>query len=206
MKLPKRLIAIPMTLVVLTAGCVGVTPGADSILGEAAIELAGAPSATPSAIPSNGIEVTLDMQAELKVSPQSGAGLQIKLEEVEVGRANTLLVIQTASGVLLGTVLLSPGSEPLSIPLTTAVPRAGLLSASLYLDDGDRRFDANSDSLIIDESGAVMRVFFEYQLSSGGASPAPSPSSSSPNPTPSESETLEDENEKEDDSPEPEDG
>lgn len=205
MKLPKRFLALPLVLLAMTSGCVGVTPSANSVLGEAVIELAGAPSPTPSAIPSNGIEVTLDMQAELKVSAQSGTGLQIKLEEVEVGRANTLLVIQTASGMLLGSLLLSPGSEPLSIPLTQVVSRTGLLSATLYLDDGDRNFDSTRDSIIIDEDGAVMRVFFEYQLTSGNQSPTSSPSPSSPTPTPSESESSEDEVETEDDSSAPED-
>lgn len=207
MNLRLKLFGLPLLLVAATSGCVSATPGANSILGETAIELAGAPSQDPSGSASSDAEVTLDLQAELKVSAQAGSGLQVKLEEVRVGRANTMLVIQTPGGLVLGTLLLSPGSEPLSIPLSTAVARTGLLSAALYLDDGDRRFDATRDSVLIDDDGSVMRVFFEYQLTSNSSSPSPSasPSPTSPKPTPSDSESSEDEVETEDEDREQED-
>ena len=197
-----RYFALLAGILPVVTGCVGVNPSAQSVLGESVIQLAGEPAPQPSSTGGASANVVLDLQAELKVSEQTGDGSQVKLEEVRVGRANTMLVIQDATGNILGTLLLSPGSEPIAIPLNSRVTSSGLLVATLFLDDGDRQFDANTDALLIDDDGALMRVFFNYLLGSGNSTTEPSPTNQTPASSDSESDQSEDDNPSEDDSSE----
>ena len=105
------------------------------------------PSASTSGGPSAG-EASSDTGAELEVEDQRGDGRAVTIEEATTAPGTGFVAIYQGDQ-LLGSVPLASG--PLTVQLDTRVPATGELSAVLFGDDGDDKFDAAVDPRLDEE-------------------------------------------------------
>jgi hypothetical protein len=159
----KRLSILAVVLVL--SGCAGQDPDRvvnfESIsLGDAATSQTQSPTTEP--------EFIIDSNAEIEIEDQEGSGQSVLIEEISVGREGTFLVIYDDSGLVLGSTLVSPQSQPVTLALNVALSESQELQAALYLDDGDGVFDLTLDLPIFDYEGELVHEDFDYELLGSG--------------------------------------
>ncbi|NHC16410.1 DUF7282 domain-containing protein [Motilibacter deserti] len=127
--------------------------------GDAAVAPGTGTTVTPAPVPA-----LVDTQAELEVEDQRGDGRSVRIEQARTSRGSGHVAVFTGT-TLLGSAAVTSGSQPVSIPLSTAVVGSGELVAVLYGDDGDGTFDPTGDPLILDEDGEREDEDFDYRVS-----------------------------------------
>ncbi|MEZ5185516.1 MAG: hypothetical protein R2720_07200 [Candidatus Nanopelagicales bacterium] len=131
------------------------------------------PATEPSAVPSEAIVLpeTTDPQptnpaadsvADLEVDDQYGNGRSVTVTSVILGRGPAWLTISDLGGNVLGVKEVSPRTQPVTVNLQPPVTMSQELLAALYLDDGDGSFDAEKDTLMVDEDGEPVSEDFDY--------------------------------------------
>lgn len=103
-----------------------------------------------------------DSIADLEVEDQMGNGSEVTVTSVMLGRGPAWLVITDLGGNVLGTKQVSPRTQPVTVPLQPPVTVSQELIATLYLDDGDGRFDADRDTPMVDEEAEIVSEDFDY--------------------------------------------
>lgn len=120
------------------------------------------PTPTPSDFPSSN--PVSDSFAELELEDQSGQGDRVQVEEVRLSLGSGLLVISDLSGNYLGSAIVTPDSQPVAVQLDNKINISQELIGTLYFDDGDGVFSAESDFQIRDDEGEIVREDFDYQV------------------------------------------
>lgn len=155
----KRLSILAVVLVL--TGCAGQDP--DRVVNFESISL-GAATTAQTQSPTTEPEFIIDSIAEIEIEDQEGYGQSVLIEEISVGREGTFLVIYDDSGLVLGSTLVSPQSQPVTLALNVALSESQELQAALYLDDGDGVFDLTLDLPIFDYEGELVHEDFDYEL------------------------------------------
>jgi hypothetical protein len=142
--------------VLVLAACGGSTPAAEqtSVAPSDAIVLPEDPQ-TP-------LPTGADSIADLEVEDQMGNGRSVTVTSVLLGRGPAWLVVSDLGGNTLGVTEVSPRTQPVTIDLRPPVTVSQELLASLHLDDGDGTFDAERDTLMVDEEGEPVSEDFDY--------------------------------------------
>lgn len=146
---------------------------AAALLATAACSNSADPVSDQSAAPSGAIELpeatapmptnpAADSIADLEVDDQWGNGTEVTVTSVMLGRGPAWLVISDLGGNVLGTKQVSPRTQPVTVQLQPPVTMSQELIASLYLDDGDGRFDTQSDTMMVDEEAETVTEDFDY--------------------------------------------
>lgn len=131
------------------------------------------PASDRSAVPSEAIVLpestapaptnpAADSIADLEVDDQVGTGTEVTVTSVMLGRGPAWLVVSDLGGNVLGTKKVSPRTQPVTVTLQPPVAVSQELIATLYLDDGDGRFDAKRDTPMVDEEGETVSEDFDY--------------------------------------------
>ena len=107
-----------------------------------------------------------DRTAEIDIDDQSGDGTTLRIDEVELGAKAAHLAFFDESGALLGSALVTPQSQPVSVKLIKAITFSQEIDAFLFLDDGDGVFELEDDRPIHDEDGELVDEDFDYWLES----------------------------------------
>ena len=172
------------TLAALALAACGSTPAADPPDGPIVLSSAatsGTPAPAPSASPTSAATLgaapvvpdVRDHDAEVDVRDQAGDGTSVVVEEVviTVGSGHLVVVDPTTRGVLGTTAVPAGTRRGVTVALTTPVPRSGEYLVVLHADDGDGRFDATRDALVVDadddggdDDGASVGEDFRYTL------------------------------------------
>ncbi len=126
--------------------------------GEGAIELS-SPAELPE--PAATAPTATDPIADLEVDDQFGNGTEVAVTSVLLGREPALLVITDMTGQVLGVKEVSTRSQPTQVKLQTPVTTSQELIASLYLDDGNGRFNP-ADTPMLDEENEPVSEDFDY--------------------------------------------
>lgn len=139
------------------AACGSSTPASDttSVAPSDAIVL----PETPAPAPTNP---AADSVADLEVDDQLGNGRSVTVTSVILGRGPAWLTISDLGGNTLGVKEVSPRAQPVTVKLQPPVTMSQELVATLYLDDGDGSFDAERDTLMVDEEGEPVSEDFDY--------------------------------------------
>lgn len=103
-----------------------------------------------------------DSIADLEVEDQWGNGNEVMVSSVLLGRGPAWLVVSDLGGNVLGTKKVSPRTQPVTVQLQPPVSMSQELIATLYLDDGDGRFDSATDTPMVDEEGEIVSEDFDY--------------------------------------------
>jgi hypothetical protein len=122
------------------------------------------PSASPSESESSSDEYAQDRYAEIDIEDQSGDGVMVQIEEIQISGSNSFLVIYDNSGLVLASALVTPQSQPVTIKLQVPITKSQELEAVLYLDDGDGVFDLNKDFPILDDEQELVHEDFYYRV------------------------------------------
>ena len=104
----------------------------------------------------------VDSIADLEVEDQWGDGAEVTVTSVMLGRGPAWLVVSDMGGNALGTKQVSPRTQPVTVTLQPRVATSQELLATLHLDDGDGRFDPQSDTMMVDEEGETVTEDFDY--------------------------------------------
>lgn len=131
MSLPARRTALALSTAVLLAGCTG--SGDD------------APTAAAPEVQQRYDEAVVDPAAVLEVSDQTSAGRSLLVEQVAATDGGWVVVATDDGSDVLGVGLVEPSAEPQEIRVGLAEdvePGELPLQAQLYVDDGDREFNA----------------------------------------------------------------
>lgn len=151
------LIGLAVAAPLLIAGCSSSEPAGTTVpAGEGAIEL-NSPAASPEPIAT--APTATDPIADLEVDDQFGNGTEVAVTSVLLGREPALLVITDMTGQVLGVKEVSTRSQPTQVKLQTPVTASQELIASLYLDDGNGRFNPDDTPLLDEESERVSEDF-----------------------------------------------
>ena len=147
-------VALAGVAVAVLAGCGNSTPAADTGNAPPIVlpETAGPVPTNPAA----------DSVADLEVEDQVGNGRSVTVTSVILGRGPAWLTVADLSGNSLGVKEVSPRSQPVTVKLQPPVTLSQELVATLYLDDGDGSFDAERDTLMVDEEGEAVSEDFDY--------------------------------------------
>lgn len=150
-------VALVAVAVLTTAACAN---GADQVSEESSVpsDAIVLPEAT-AAMPTNP---GADSIADLEVDDQWGNGTEVTVTSVMLGRGPAWLVISDLGGNVLGTKQVSPRTQPVTVTLQPAVTMSQELLATLYLDDGDGRFDRQEDTMMVDEEAETVTEDFDY--------------------------------------------
>lgn len=111
------------------------------------------PSSSPStsaSTPSGNTSTVPENSAEVDVDDQRGDGTSITLQQVRITEGTGFVAIYTRDNVLLGSAEVTPNDAPTSIKLSDPVPATGELTAVLFGDDGDGKFDAEKDPRLVE--------------------------------------------------------
>jgi hypothetical protein len=144
-----------------------------AVVGLAACGNSESPASDSSVVPSQAIELpeatspaptnpAADTVADLEVEDQYGTGQDVTVTSVMLGRGPAWLVVSDLGGNVLGTKKVSPRTQPVTVQLQPPVTVSQELIATLYLDDGDGRFDAERDTVMVDEEGETVSEDFDY--------------------------------------------
>lgn len=106
----------------------------------------------------------VDALAQLEVANQRGDGTGVRVDFARLSSGAGHVAITTRDGQVLGSASVTQGAQPVTIALSPRVTASGELFAVLYGDDGDGRFDATSDPLVVDDEGEREREDFDYVL------------------------------------------
>jgi hypothetical protein len=128
---------------------------------------AGAPvsPSTPTTAPGAAAGTVVDALAELEVEDQRGDGAGVRVSFARLSSGAGHVAITTRDGQLLGSAPVTQGAQPVTIPLSPRVTASGELLAVLHGDDGDGRFDATTDPVVVDDDGEREAEDFDYVLS-----------------------------------------
>jgi hypothetical protein len=107
----------------------------------------------------------VDALAELEVEDQRGDGTGVRVSFARLSSGAGHVAITSRDGQLLGSAPVTQGAQPVTIPLSPRVTASGELIAVLHGDDGDGRFDATTDPVVVDDDGEREAEDFEYVLS-----------------------------------------
>lgn len=113
-------------------------------------------------------EYATDRYAEIEIDDQSGDGTTIRIDEIHVSGAASHLVIYDNTGMVLGSALVTPQSQPVNLKLQIPVTNSQELEAVLYLDDGDGDFDLVADTPILDDERELVHEDFYYRVTTSG--------------------------------------
>jgi hypothetical protein len=176
-------VAIALAAVTLTACGDDDQAAQVASLGEVTVPAASAPpAATSGSSPTAGAPVSpsapttmppgaaaggtvVDALAELEVEDQRGDGTGVRVSFARLSSGAGHVAITTRDGQLLGSAPVTQGAQPVTIPLSPRVTASGELLAVLHGDDGDGRFDATTDPVVVDDDGEREAEDFDYVLS-----------------------------------------
>jgi len=109
-------------------------------------------------------ESALDRFAEIEIEDQSGDGSSVLIDEIQISAGNAFLVIYDSSGMVLGSTLVTPQSQPVRLRLDMPIATSQELEAALYLDDGDGKLSINDDIPIYDDERELVHEDFYYAV------------------------------------------
>ena len=107
-------------------------------------------------------ESALDRFAEIEIEDQSGDGSSVLIDEIQISAGNAFLVVYDSSGMVLGSTLVTPQSQPVRLRLDVPIATSQELEAALYLDDGDGKLSINDDIPIYDDERELVHEDFYY--------------------------------------------
>ena len=110
-------------------------------------------------------ESAIDRFAEIEIEDQSGDGISVLIDEIQISAGNAFLVIYDSSGMVLGSTLVTPQSQPVRLRLDLPIETSQELEAALYLDDGDGKLSINDDIPIYDDERELVHEDFYYRVS-----------------------------------------
>ena len=153
------LVGLALAGPLLIGGCSSSEPvGTTVTAGEGAIELS-SPAELPE--PTATAPTATDPIADLEVDDQAGDGTEVAVTSVLLGREPALLVITDMTGQVLGVKQVSTRSQPTQVELQNPVTTSQELLASLYLDNGNGRFNP-ADTPMLDEENEPVSEDFDY--------------------------------------------
>lgn len=102
------------------------------------------------------VAVVRDGSAEVDVEDQRGDGRSVLVQEVRlsVGPGHVVVVDPRTRQVLGSAPVAAGTTRGVVVDLTTPVPASGELVVLLHADDGDGRFDASTDGVVVDDDDA----------------------------------------------------
>lgn len=148
---------------VLLSGC-STAPESEINLSSIDLRSAKPSSPTPGNTDSENSSPVSDSFAELELEDQSGSGERVAVEEVRLSLGRGFLVITDLAGNYLGSAIATPDSQPVVVQLDKQLLSSQELIGTLYLDNGDGIFGAESDVLIRDSEGEIVREDFDYKV------------------------------------------
>jgi hypothetical protein len=101
----------------------------------------------------------------LSVSTQT-AGRTVTIDSAKITTNSFIAIFESNSGkpgkFVGSSALLTPGDKQ-DLEIRAAVSKGKTYIASMYQDDGNKRFDANKDSLVLDSKGQALSRTFSVQ-------------------------------------------
>ena len=102
----------------------------------------------------------IDRTADIDVDDQVGDGRSVQIDSVRTGRAGARLVIIDAStGKVVGSDVLRPGVQLVTVRLDTPLEASGELLARLVVDN-----ETGTVDIVIDDEGEAVEEDFDYEL------------------------------------------
>jgi hypothetical protein len=103
-----------------------------------------------------------DPIADLEIEDQVGNGREIVISAITMSRGAGVVVIRDLAGTTLGVADVSPATTPVTIRLDRPVTATQELTATLYADNGNGRFNPNKDLVMVDDEGEPLAEDFDY--------------------------------------------
>lgn len=111
------------------------------------------------------VEPVVDVGASLEVEDQRGDGRGVLVEYARMSHGSGYVSVQTADGWVLGSALLTRGTQPVTVPLEPRLAGSRALLAVLHADDGNGIFDPFLDPVVVDDGGEREDEEFDYVVS-----------------------------------------
>lgn len=105
----------------------------------------------------------VDPRAEIEVEDQRGDGRSVAVRTARLSIGGGHVAVFDRNRTLLGSAQVPASGGPTTVALSTAVG-SGELIAVLYGDDGDGRFDPNTDPRVLDEENESETEDFDYRV------------------------------------------